>query len=190
MPIDSPMLIPTHIHAQVSLERRLILVTTTYASSFQYAMLTYLVGLLSPLTNYIWIVAEDAATTNSTIRSLLNASGLPHVYLACGPTRRKAHRGSHRPCMCTMHATSCVYASVLLCSFYTQSCIRYAFDASLRSRRACTVCALYVHCMCYTQARAMRNGTWRSGTYATCAWMGSCTTWTMITHMPHRCGPS
>ena len=87
----------------MSLERRLILVTTTYASPSQYSMLTYLVGLLSPLTNYIWIVAEDAATTNSTIHALLNASGLPHVYLACGPTGRKGqrltHHASHVPCM-------------------------------------------------------------------------------------------
>jgi hypothetical protein len=72
-------------------KRRLLLVTTTYASRAQLGMLTYLAGLLSGLRNFVWIVVEDAAEPSVAVGALLNASGLPHAYMATGPTRQKGH---------------------------------------------------------------------------------------------------
>ena len=46
---------------------------------------------LRELPNRLWIVCEDAAAPNETVRHVLNASGVEHVYLARGPTRRKGH---------------------------------------------------------------------------------------------------
>lgn len=39
----------------------------------------------------MWIVAEDAATPNATVRTVLDETGVPFVYLAAGPTRQKGH---------------------------------------------------------------------------------------------------
>ena len=54
-------------------------------------MLGYLAGLLARLERFFWVVVEDAAAPNPAIAALLNATGLPHAYLAAGPTRRKGH---------------------------------------------------------------------------------------------------
>lgn len=46
---------------------------------------------LKTLPNKLWIVSEDAAAPNETVRRELDASGVEFVYLAHGPTRQKGH---------------------------------------------------------------------------------------------------
>ena len=74
--------------------RRLLLVTTTYSSPHQLTMLLHLSSdhfKAQRAGSVLWIVVEDAAVPNATIRAALSRTGVPHVYLACGPTRRKGH---------------------------------------------------------------------------------------------------
>ena len=72
--------------------RRLLLVTTTYASRTQLQMLHNLAhGTLINVTFLLWIVVEDAAVTSEAVGKLLQATGIPTVHMAVGPTRRKGH---------------------------------------------------------------------------------------------------
>ena len=69
-------------------ERKLILVTTTYASASQLAMLSHLAHeVLGNVSNLLWIVVEDAPNTSDAVAALLHDSGLPFEHLAIGPTR-------------------------------------------------------------------------------------------------------
>jgi hypothetical protein len=79
--------------------RKLILVTTTYGSDMQIAMLSHLAhDVLANVTNALWIVVEDAAVKSSTVAALLNSSSLPTEHFAIGPTRRKGHEQRNLAC--------------------------------------------------------------------------------------------
>ena len=68
--------------------RRLLLITVTFPHKLQLLKLRHCIAVLTSLPNFLWIVAEDAASPTADVAALLRGSGLPHEHLAYGPTRK------------------------------------------------------------------------------------------------------
>ena len=71
--------------------RPLLLITTTYPHVEQLLRLRHCVRVLAGEPALLWIVVEDAAERTPAVATLLARSGIEHVHLAHGPTRRNGN---------------------------------------------------------------------------------------------------
>jgi len=69
-------------------DRPVLVVTPTYDRPHRVAYLERCVTTFRSIDGLFWVVVEDAATPRHEIAELLAQSGIHHVYLAHGPTRR------------------------------------------------------------------------------------------------------
>src|SRR5215470_1059420 len=69
-------------------DRPVLVVTPTYDRPQRIAYLERCIACFQSIAGLFWIVVEDAESQCREVADLLNRSGISHVYLAHGPTRR------------------------------------------------------------------------------------------------------
>ena len=69
-------------------EASLLFVTPTYPRRQRMRFLRRCADDFRPVHNLFWIVIEDGDETSPEVGQLLAQSGVPHIYVAHGPTRR------------------------------------------------------------------------------------------------------